>query len=101
MAAQPETVGVRELRQNLSVYLKRVAAGETLKVTEHGRPVALLTPLPKQKESALDRLIAQGLATPAQENLVEYLRREGLPRPHPIRISISQALQEQREDRLR
>ncbi len=88
------------MRQNLSVYLKRVAAGETLQVTEHGHPVALLSPLPKQHESALDRLIAQGLATPAKENLVEYLRREGLPRPHPTRMSSDEALDLERAERL-
>ena len=30
---QPARVGVRELRQNLSIYLDRVKAGETLEVT--------------------------------------------------------------------
>ena len=39
---RPARVGVRELRQNLSVYLDRVKAGETLEVTEHGHPVARL-----------------------------------------------------------
>ncbi len=39
-------VGVRELRQNLSVYLDRVKAGETLEVTEHGHPVGSLGPQP-------------------------------------------------------
>ncbi|MGH2488568.1 MAG: type II toxin-antitoxin system Phd/YefM family antitoxin, partial [Candidatus Limnocylindria bacterium] len=38
-------VGVRELRQNLSVYLRRVKRGERLEVTERGRAVALLAPL--------------------------------------------------------
>lgn len=38
------TVGVRELRQNLSRHLKRVKAGESLMVTERGREVALLVP---------------------------------------------------------
>lgn len=38
------TVGVRELRQNLSKYLDRVKAGEDLVVTEHGREVARLIP---------------------------------------------------------
>lgn len=33
------TVGVRELRQNLSVYLDRVKKGEALTVTEHGAAV--------------------------------------------------------------
>jgi len=39
-----ETVGVRELRQNLSKYLDRVKAGEPLIVTERGREVARLVP---------------------------------------------------------
>jgi prevent-host-death family protein len=38
------TVGVRELRQNLSRYLDRVKAGEDLVVTEHGREVARIVP---------------------------------------------------------
>lgn len=40
-----ESVGVRELRQNLSKYLRRVKEGEALTVTEHGRDVARLVPL--------------------------------------------------------
>ena len=59
-------VGVRELRQNLSVYLRRVEAGETLEVTEHGHPVARLTPLPPQRMSVLVRLIAEGKAFPGK-----------------------------------
>jgi len=55
-------VGVRELRQNLSVYLRRVRAGETLEVTEHGVPVAQLAPLPPRRVSVLDRLVAEGRA---------------------------------------
>lgn len=38
------TVGVRELRQNLSKYLARVKAGEDLVVTEYGHEVARLVP---------------------------------------------------------
>ena len=48
-------VGVRELRQNLSVYLERIALGETLEVTDRGQPVAILAPLPKPV-SVLERL---------------------------------------------
>jgi prevent-host-death family protein len=55
----------RELRQNLSVYLRRVEKGETLDVTEHGRLVARLAPAPALETSNLDRLIAEGRATPA------------------------------------
>jgi len=55
-------VGVRELRQNLSVYLKRVKAGATLEVKERGRRVAVIVPV-GARGSALDRLIAAGWAT--------------------------------------
>ena len=55
-------VGVRELRQNLSVYLDRVKAGESLEVTEHGRPVAQLRPISARPRSRLDDLIEEGAA---------------------------------------
>jgi prevent-host-death family protein len=38
-------VGVRELRQNASALLRRVAAGESIIVTDRGRPVARLSPI--------------------------------------------------------
>jgi prevent-host-death family protein len=39
-------VGVRELKQHLSEYLDRAERGELLRVTDRGRPKALLGPLP-------------------------------------------------------
>jgi len=56
-----DTVGVAELRQNLSVYLRRVEEGERLVVTDRNRPVAELGPAPGGAE--LDRLIAAGLVS--------------------------------------
>ena len=38
-------VGVRELKNRLSRYLKRVQAGEELIVTERGRTVARIVPV--------------------------------------------------------
>jgi prevent-host-death family protein len=61
----PARVGVRELRQNLSVYLDRVKAGETLEVTEHGRPVAQLGPRVAKPVSIIDQMIAERRITPA------------------------------------
>ena len=40
-----EAIGVRELRQHASRYLQRVRQGETLEVTDRGRPVARLVPI--------------------------------------------------------
>lgn len=57
------TVGVRELRQRATELLRRVAAGETIEITDRGRPVARLGPLPKGRP--LDRLRASGDLEPA------------------------------------
>lgn len=62
---RPAQVGVRELRQNLSVYLDRVKAGETLEVTERGQPVAQLGPRPQKPVSIIELMIAEGRITPA------------------------------------
>jgi prevent-host-death family protein len=40
-----DQIGVRELRQHASRYLARVVGGETIEVTDRGRPVALLVPV--------------------------------------------------------
>ena len=76
---RPARVGVRELRQNLSVYLDRVKAGETLEVTEHGQPVAQLGPRPSKPVSIIDQMIAEGRITPATARPPE----DPLPAIHP------------------
>ena len=57
-------IGVRELRNNLSRYLNRVRDGEEVVVTDRGRAIARV--LPVERERVLDRLIAEGVVTPAQ-----------------------------------
>jgi prevent-host-death family protein len=94
MSALPR-VGVRELRQNLSVYLRRVAAGETLQVTERGQPVALLMPLPERR-SVRDRLIAEGRLIPGKGDLLDL----GPPLRVPVERPLSEVLDELREDRI-
>jgi prevent-host-death family protein len=51
-------IGIRELRQKASEYLRRVEGGETIEVTDRGRPIALLTPIPEAPP--LERLRAAG-----------------------------------------
>ena len=87
-------VGVRELRQNLSVYLRRVAAGETLEVTEHGRPVARLGPLPSRRLGVLDRLVEEGRAIPADTDLAEI----GMPPQLTDGPTLSEVLATMREE---
>jgi prevent-host-death family protein len=58
-----ETVGVAQLRQNLSVYLRKIAEGERFVVTDRNKPVAMLGPVPST-ENRLDQLIAEGRVKP-------------------------------------
>lgn len=91
-------VGVRDLRQNLSVYLRRVEKGETLDVTERGRLVARLAPAPAPETSHLDRLIAEGRATPASRPIGALPEAVEIPPGAP---SPSDALRRMREDERR
>lgn len=95
MKGQRERVGVRELRQNLSVYLRKVAAGETLEVTERERPVAILAPLP-EASTPLGRLVISGRAGAPVGDLLELGSPEGA-----VSSRLSEALAEEREERLR
>jgi len=54
-------VGVRELRDHLSAYLERVKAGESLTITEHGRPIARL--IGSALPPGLVAMLARGEAT--------------------------------------
>lgn len=90
-------VGIRELRQNASRYIRLVKAGETLEVTERDVPVALLTPLPKEPaKSRIQQLIDEGKIIPGTQDW------SSLPPPvkSPTGLTSQQVLDEQREERL-
>lgn len=87
------TVGVAELRQNLSRYLREVERGTRLLVTDRNRPVAELGPPPVTGD-ALDRLIAEGrVSRPLRHGLPEPLELDGDP------YALSRALDEIRGER--
>ncbi|MGK2851361.1 MAG: type II toxin-antitoxin system Phd/YefM family antitoxin [Candidatus Limnocylindrales bacterium] len=96
---RPPRVGVRELRQNLSVYLDRVKAGETLEVTDHGLPVAQLGPRPVTPLSIIDQMIADGRITPASFD------HRKIPMPSPNRDpggrTLTEILLEMRDEEYR
>lgn len=54
-----ERAGIRELRQNASKYLDRVKKGESVEVTERGKPIARIVPY--RTTSERDRLIEEGV----------------------------------------
>ena len=83
-------IGVRELRQRASKYLRQVEAGETIEVTDRGRPVALLVPVPNA--GAIGRLVATGRLVPAQGDLLDLEKPvepvSGVPLPsESLRVS--------------
>ena len=85
-----ERIGVRELRQNASRYLERVAAGETIEVTQRGHLVARLVPAAADPWAAM---IAAGEVVPARlphSRVLEAAPRRGATR-------LSQVLAELRE----
>jgi prevent-host-death family protein len=87
-------IGVRDLRQSLSVYLRRVGSGETFEVTARGRPVARLGPA-EDGLTPIERLVASGRARPPEGDLLELGAPPKVGRPR----GLSQALQEQRAER--
>lgn len=63
------SIGVRELRQQASRYLREVEQGETIEVTDRGRPIARLVPLPRA--GTLQRLESSGRLTSAVDDVLE------------------------------
>ncbi len=88
-----ERVGVAQLRQNLSTYLRRIEQGERFVVTDRNREVAQIGPVPRD---ARDELIAAGRLVPAADP-------GGWRAVDPVRLSgdrdgLSQALRHVRGD---
>lgn len=90
------SIGVRELRRDASRWLARVRAGETILVTDRGRPVARLAPIaPEQGYAALvaDGRVLPGSGRPLEEVLADLERVAP-----PSGAGLSTALYELRED---
>ena len=73
-------VGIRELRQRASELLRQVERGESFEITDRGRPVAVLTPLPAG--SPYRRMLAEGEIARASRNAGEL--------PEPLALSSGQ-----------
>lgn len=76
------------MKQNASAVVARVGAGESVTITDRGRPVARMTPIPS---SPLERLVDAGLARPARRRLADL----AAPEPGP---ALSEELQAMRDD---
>jgi prevent-host-death family protein len=79
-------IGIRELRQHASVWLRKVEAGESFEVTNRGRPIALL--VPRQPSRVIERLTAEGRLSVAEGDLLALGEplppKPGVPLPSKI-----------------
>jgi prevent-host-death family protein len=81
------TVGVRELKDRLTRYLKQTKDGEEIVVTERGNPIAIIQPIrtarkAKSLDARLARLAAEGLVTlPTRKRLARVHRVKVKGRP--------------------
>jgi prevent-host-death family protein len=91
--SEPRSIGVRELRQNASVYLRAVQEGASFQVTSDGEPVALLVPIPRDP---YQRLVQDGTITPPADP-GSWARREPLP-AEPGRPSLGDLLRDLRAE---
>ena len=84
-------MGIRELRDTLTATIRRVRAGETIEITHHRQPVAVLAPIRRNRLAAL---IEAGEVTPATRAW-ESLE----PVAPEAKLTASQALEEDRAER--
>ncbi|MGI8826531.1 MAG: type II toxin-antitoxin system Phd/YefM family antitoxin [Chloroflexota bacterium] len=82
-------IGIRELRQHASVWLREVEAGQSFEVTDRGRPIARL--VPARDLTVLERLESEGrLTVPTYD-----LRDLGDPLPPEPGVPLPSELLEQ------
>jgi prevent-host-death family protein len=88
-----ESVGIRELRQDASTWVRRAAAGEVIEVTDRGRPVARLGPIPEH-ETGLAALEAAGRIRHGRGRLSDHQPLPLKPGSRPL----SEILEEMRAE---
>jgi prevent-host-death family protein len=94
-----ERVSISKLKDQLSAYLKKVRAGQTVVVTDRNQPVAQLTPIPQQEseDARVARLVAQGiirLPNGPRLDMKEFVKR----RPVIENAGVLEALLEERRE---
>ena len=83
------TVGIRALKQNASQVVARAAAGEVVTITDRGRPVAQLVPVPGGLVAAF---VASGRARPAKGSLAALGAPLEAPQGRPVLSEVVAAM---------
>lgn len=102
-----ESIGVRALKQNASAVIERVDNGETIRITNRGRPVAQIVPL---RGDRYQELVDAGVITPPSHSLDDFfawrelhradMQARGVPTGNLSGLTTQQILDEQRAERL-
>jgi len=92
--SEPESIGIRELRQHASRYVAMAKAGRRIAVTDRGKLVAYLVPA-DEPTTNFQRLVAAGQVRPASGKLKDHLPP---PPPPPGTRPLSEVLQEMRDE---
>jgi prevent-host-death family protein len=94
VVSEPESIGIRELRQHASRYVAMAKAGRRIAVTDRGKLVAYLVPA-EEPTTTFQRMVAAGQVKPATGNILDHLP----PDPaEPGERPLSKVLQEMRDE---
>jgi prevent-host-death family protein len=86
------SVGIRELRDNLTTVMRRVRRGETVEITHRGQPIAVIAPIGPDR---ISRLAAAGDITVGEGPFTAPRRRFAVTGP----MTATQAIEDDRADR--
>ena len=88
-----ERIGIRELRQNASRYVRRVAGGESFEISDRGRSVARMVPI---AAGAWERLISEGRVRPAQGDILDIEPMDLPPDATPPSLVLARLREDER-----
>lgn len=91
----PIQIGVRELKAHLGKWLHQVKTGKTIIITERGKPIGQIAPLPVSQTERMQAMVASGLIGQIGEKLLPAKPTVVNQGPHPI----SDLIREERDAR--
>lgn len=95
--SEPESIGIRELRQHASRYVAMAKQGKRVPVTERGELVAYLVPA-HEPSTTFERLVAAGQVRLARGSLHETLAALEPLKAEPGEKPLSEVLREMRDE---
>jgi prevent-host-death family protein len=95
--SEPESIGIRELRQHASRYVAMAKQGKRIPVTDRGELVAYLVPA-HEPSTTFERMVAAGQVRLAKGTLAETLASLEPLAARPGEKTLSEALREMRDE---